>query len=61
MLFIKVVVILFVVVWVIISLKRYKPKIEIVESYNTIIVLLWYNKKDWFGSITRAYKILFEI
>lgn len=41
---------------------RYEPKLDLVVSKNTYILLLWYNKYDWAGVyVTRTYIKLFEI
>lgn len=40
---------------------KYRPKIDIVESKDNYIVLLWYNKYYWSGKVKRTYVKLFEI
>ena len=41
---------------------RYEPKLDLVKSRNKYIMLLWYNKHDWFEVyVTRTYIKLFEV
>lgn len=41
---------------------RYKPMLDLVESGNKYILLLWFNKYDWLGDYERrTYIILFEV
>lgn len=41
---------------------RYKPMLDLVESGNKYILLLWFNKYDWLGDFERrTYIKLFEV
>lgn len=41
---------------------RYKPMLDLVESGNKYVLLLWFNKYDWLGDYERrTYIILFEV
>lgn len=41
---------------------RYKPMLDLVESGNKYILLLWFNKYDWLGDYERrTYIKLFEV
>lgn len=43
-LYIRAIVGVLVIIWLIITYIRYHPSISIVKSYNRYLVLLWYNK-----------------
>lgn len=50
------------IVGAIIIFIRYKPMLDLVESGNKYILLLWFNKYDWLGDYERrTYIILFEV
>lgn len=61
--FIKIIVSLLALVWVIRTFIRYDPKLDIVESGKKYILFFWYNKYDSWGDeyCTRKYIKLFEI
>lgn len=47
---------------IIIIYNRYSPKIDIIISRDTYIVLLWYNKKNQYDDgYKRAYVQLFKV
>ena len=54
-------ILLIVIVWGIITYRRYSPKIDIAVSGRKYIVLLWYYKYYWDGDYRRTYIKLFEI
>lgn len=54
-------ILIMVMVWGIITYRRYSPKIDIVVSERKYIVLLWYYKYYWNGDYSRTYIKLFEI
>lgn len=50
------------IVGAIIVFTRYEPKLDLVLSKNTYILLLWYNKYDWTRNyVVRTYIKLFEV
>lgn len=50
------------IVGAIIIFIRYKPMLDLVESGNKYILLLWFNKYDWLGDYERrTYIKLFEV
>lgn len=56
------IIIIALIVGAIIVFNRYEPKLDLVVSKNTYILLLWYNKYDWAGVyVIRTYIKLFEI
>lgn len=62
MLYAKTIVVLIVIIWLIICYIRYHPNITIVQSYDKILVILWYNKYGWNHEYQeRAYIKLFTI
>lgn len=54
-------ILLIVIVWGIITYRRYSPNIDMVVSGRKYIVLLWYYKYYWDGDCRRTYIKLFEI
>ena len=61
-LYIRAIVGVLVIIWLIITYIRYRPSISIVKSYNRYLVLLWYNKYHWDNTFQeRVYIKLFSI
>nr|DAG87491.1 MAG TPA: hypothetical protein [Crassvirales sp.]DAN01141.1 MAG TPA: hypothetical protein [Crassvirales sp.]DAW72402.1 MAG TPA: hypothetical protein [Caudoviricetes sp.] len=61
-LYIRAIVGVLVIIWLIITYIRYHPSISIVKSYNRYLVLLWYNKYHWDNTFQeRVYIKLFSI
>lgn len=61
-LYIRAIVGVLVIIWLIITYIRYHPSISIVKSYNRYLVLLWYNKYYWDNTFQeRVYIKLFSV
>lgn len=61
-LYIRAIVGVLVIIWLIITYIRYHPSISIVKSYNRYLVLLWYNKYPWDNTFQeRVYIKLFSV
>lgn len=61
-LYIRAIVGVLVIIWLIITYIRYHPSISIVKSYNRYLVLLWYNKYHWDNTFQEGVYIkLFSI
>lgn len=61
-LYIRAIVGVLVIIWLIITYIRYHPSISIVKSYNRYLVLLWYNKYHWDNTFQeRVYIKLFSV
>lgn len=61
-LYIRAIVGVLVIIWLIITYIKYHPSISIVKSYNRYLVLLWYNKYHWDNTFQeRVYIKLFSI
>lgn len=61
MLYFEIMMFTLVLILIIRTFVRYSPKLDLVVSKNTYILLLWYNKYDWMGNCTRTYIKLFEV
>lgn len=62
MLYARATVAFIVIVWLVICYIRYHPNITVVQSYNRILVILWYDKYRWNHEYQeRAYIKLFTI
>lgn len=61
-LYIRAIVGVLVIIWLIITYIRYYPSISIVKLYNRYLVLLWYNKYHWDNTFQeRVYIKLFSV
>lgn len=61
MLYFEIMMFTLVLILIIRTFVKYNPKLDLVVSKNTYILLLWYNKYDWVGNLTRTYIKLFEV
>lgn len=59
MLFMKILLTVVSIIYIILALRRYKPKIELVISGDKYQILLWYNRYTWSNDYKRVYIKLF--
>lgn len=58
---IKIIVIVLIIILFAYIHNKYSPKIDIILSNGTYVIIMWYNSRDNNGNCIRTYKKLFTL